>query len=467
MRVPRAGKVAGIVLLLAAAAGLAAVYTRNSRDVTTSSEEAYQAWREAVENERRFYFKDARVGFARALQLDPQFAMAMIGLARNSEKEQRVSLTNRANRERGRLTDHERLHVDLMLAANDHDEAKFASIARTIHEKYPSDIRAATVCAKLEIDAGRTERALQIFGDLLAREPNSADAYNQIGYYYGYRGDYDKAIENIKKYQFMAPDQANPYDSLGEIMAFSGRYDEAIENLNKALALKPDFGASYEHLGLAYEGKGDVEAAVKNYIRASEEAINDGGRIESLMRALRVSSMAGNLPLTRQIAERCLQMPHDRSLDPNWEVGRELIRGVVALLEGRLDEADKGLTVAKQKWDVLFTKNNKGTTYKPYWPYWQLMMARTRVAQGRADEAIALYEQMVNPPNTWSDFESRRWVYEGRAALAELVAKKGDLVRADKLLAENHRWNPSWAPSRPAELAVAEMHRERVQAASR
>jgi Flp pilus assembly protein TadD len=205
MKVPRSWKVAGIVLLLAAAAGVAAVYTRSNRDVTTSSEEAYQAWREAVANERRFYFKEARVGFARALQLDPQFAMAMIGLARNSEKEQGIALTNRANRERGRLTDHERMHIDLMLAMNEHDDKKWASIARAIHEKYPSDIRAATVCAKLEIVAGQTDKALQIFGEVLAQEPNSADAYNQIGYYYAWRGEYDKGIENIKKYQFMAP----------------------------------------------------------------------------------------------------------------------------------------------------------------------------------------------------------------------------------------------------------------------
>ena len=66
---------------------MAAVYTRSNREVTTSSDEAYQAWREAIENERRFYFKEARVGFARALELDPQFAMAMIGLARNSDKD--------------------------------------------------------------------------------------------------------------------------------------------------------------------------------------------------------------------------------------------------------------------------------------------------------------------------------------------------------------------------------------------
>ncbi len=48
-----------------------------------------------------------------------------------------------------------------------------------------------------------------------------------------------------------------------------------------------------------------------------------------------------------------------------------------------------------------------------------------------------------------------------------VVARKGDLERADKLLAENHKWNPNWAPTRTAELAVAQMHRERVQAASK
>ena len=115
---------------------------------------------------------------------------------------------------------------------------------------------------------------LQIFGELLARDPNNADAYNQIGYYYGYRGDYDKAIENLKKYQFMAPDQANPYDSLGEIQAFSGHYDEAIENLNKALALKPDFFESYDHLGVAYEGKGDVRRRSRTTCAPRRSAIN-------------------------------------------------------------------------------------------------------------------------------------------------------------------------------------------------
>jgi len=74
---------------------------------------------------------------------------------------------------------------------------------------------------------------------------------------------------------------------------------------------------------------------------------------------------------------------------------------------------------------------------------------------------------MANPPNPWRDFEARRWVYEGRACLAESLARKGDLDRAEQLLAANNKWNPSWAPTRGAELTVARLRQEKVLAASR
>ena len=221
---------AAVFLLLVGAAGFAAVYARTHREVTTSSEKAYRAWQEAIENERRFYFKEARVGFARALELDPQFAMAMIGLARNSEPDQQILLVKRAARERDRLTPHERLHVDLSLADIAREKNRFMEIAREIHKEFPDDLRVAGYLAGEEMKNGNFERSLQIFGEVLAIDPNIADAYNQIGYYYGYHGDYEKAILNLKKYQFISPDKANPFDSLGEIQAYSGHYDEAIEN---------------------------------------------------------------------------------------------------------------------------------------------------------------------------------------------------------------------------------------------
>ncbi len=468
MRLARAGKLAAVVLLLlAAGVAVAVVYTRNNREVTTSSEEAYQAWRQGLENERRFYFKEARVDFARALQIDPQFAMAMVGLARNSEKQQQISLTRRASRERARLTEHERLHVDMQQAMIDMDHKRYVETAKKIHAKYPSDIRAAMVLARDQIDTGNMDHAFQIFGELLAVEPNNADAYNQIGYYYGYRGDYDRAIENLKKYQFMAPDQANPYDSLGEIQAYSGRYDEAIANCRKALALKPDFYESFNHLGVAYEGKGDAAAAVENYVRASQEAAYDPGRVEPLMRAFRVAILEGNVPLARQVLQKVAAIAHDKSFDEQFEIGRAFTTAILAGEEGRLEEAERGLVAVRPKWEAFASRQLKGSTRKPYWPTWNFMLARVRLKAGKVDEALPLLQEMTNPPNRWADFDSRRWVYEGRALLAEVLARRGDLDGADKLLAENHKWNPSWAPSRTSELTVAQMHREKVQAATR
>ena len=52
-------------------------------------------------------------------------------------------------------------------------------LAQAIHEKYPDDIRAAMMLARHEIEQGHTERALEIFTELLAVEPNNAVAYNQ------------------------------------------------------------------------------------------------------------------------------------------------------------------------------------------------------------------------------------------------------------------------------------------------
>ena len=247
---------------LLAAAAAAALYLSNRRDVTTSSSKAFRAYQEGLADEHRFYLKEARASFARALESDPDFAEAMLGLARRADRDQALSLVERAWRLRDHLTERERLHVDLQRADLNRKYDEMVRIARTIHGKYPDDIRAVEYLAGEQIRLGHTDRAVQMFTELLAVHPNNALAYNQIGYFYGYRGDYEQAIENLKKYQFMAPDQANPYDSLGEIQAYSGRYEEAIASLNQALAIKPDFDPAYEHLGVAYEGQGDFPRAI-------------------------------------------------------------------------------------------------------------------------------------------------------------------------------------------------------------
>ncbi|MGH9368597.1 MAG: tetratricopeptide repeat protein [Thermoanaerobaculia bacterium] len=451
----------GLLLLLAVGAA-AALYLVNRREVTTSSDQAYRAYQKAIENERRYYFKEAREGFAKALELDPQFAEAMLGLARLTEGEQGFALVRRAAKQRERLTERERLHVDLQLAGREGKLAERLKIAQQIHEKYPEDIRAAMMLCHWEIQNGNAERALQILSELLAIEPNNADAYNLIGYNYAYRGDYEKAIENIRKYQFMAPDQANPYDSLGEIQAYSGHYDEAIQNLNQALKLKPDFFASYSHLGVAYEGKGDYKKAVESYLAGAEEAYEDDMRREHLLAAMRAAINAKDEATARDLIARIQAIPKDQYAEIRTPVSQAILR----LFDRKPAEAERLLREVRPKFEAAFAKQTKGTNLKPYDPVWNYLVVLSLMGQGKTEEALPLLEEMANPPNPWGNFEGRRWVYEGRALLAEQLARKGDLDRAEKLIAENRKWNPSWAPTRPSEQVVAQLRREKVLAAA-
>ncbi|HEY3170846.1 MAG TPA: tetratricopeptide repeat protein [Thermoanaerobaculia bacterium] len=451
------------VFLLAAVGVAAALLLTNRREVTTSSEGAYRAYREAVENERRFYFKEAQAGFAKALELDPEFSMAMAGLARFAEKEQSLSLLRRANRLRSRLNERERLQIDLQLAAREKGPDEQLKVAREILSRYPNDFRAASIIAHHEKGLGHDDEALKVFARLLEADPNNADAYNLIGYHHGYRGDYEKAIESLKKYQFMAPDQANPHDSLGEIQAYSGHYDEAIANLNRALTIKPDFYPAYDHLGVAYEGKGEDAKAIESYFKAAEHVPLDMDRFNYLAKVLRVALRSRDQAAAESAFARIQALPKN----PMIELYRPLLDAGRDLLEGRPAEAERRLLEIRPKLYEEIVKRSKRPNYKPYHPGWNYLMARAKVALGKNDEAISLYEEMASPPNGWEGFEGRLMVYEARAQLAALLARHGELERAEKLLEENHRWNPSWAPTRPAEQTVAEVRRARVLASAK
>jgi tetratricopeptide (TPR) repeat protein len=455
------------VTFLAVAGVAAALLLTNQREVTTSSDAAYRVYREAVANERAFYVKDARLGFAKALELDPDFVMAMLGLARLSEgagqKEQSLSLIHRAERLKNRVNERERLQIDLHLAALEKTAEERLKIAREILRRYPDDFRATTTVAMDEVKKGRMEEAVRLFTKLLEVDPNSADAYNQIGYYYGFRGDYEKAIENLKKYQFMAPDQANPHDSLGEIQAYSGHYDEAIANLNRALSIKPDFFPAYDHLGVAYEGKGDYEKAIESYLKAAENVPVEEGKFFYLAKALRATLEKGDVERATDIHARMEKLPKTEHSD----LWMAVISTGQDLIQRRPADAERKLEELKPRIVESIMKQKRPPGYKPYEAGWNHLMALAKAALGKESEAIPLYEEMANPPNGWSNFEDRRNVYEGRAELAALLAKRGELERAEKLLEENKRWNPSWSPTRPAETTVAEVRRARVLASAK
>jgi len=460
------------VLLIAGAGVSAALYLANKRDLTTTSKAAYDSYREAELNLKRFYFKEARVGYAKALELDPNFALAMLGLAQLSpERDQRVALIRRAARERDHLTERERYTVDIAKGEADGKPDVALAAAKQLHARYPGDSNGAGYLARHALLNGKPGDAIKYYEDLLAVDPNNAEAYNQIGYYWGYRGEYDKAIENLTKYQFISPDNANPFDSLGENQAYSGRYNEAIENLNRALAIKPDFQPAYMHLGVAYEGMGEFSKAVQNYVKCAEMGDTpEGDRRDALLSAARAAMIGGDRDAVRRLIGEIEKIPPDPKSDFG-KIGPGFLAAFADLNDGRPAEAERRLIELKPKLDTLWAESYKAGKVLPgrkeHNPQWNFMMARALEMQGKTDEALALYEANANPPNPFFDFQDRRWIMEGRSKVAEIVARRGELDKAEKLIAENRKWNPSWAPCRHSEEAVAELRRAKVLAASK
>lgn len=137
------------------------------------------------------------------------------------------------------------------------------------------------------------------------------------------------------------------------------------------------------------------------------------------------------------------------------------------LMRGRAADSERTLEQLKPRILEKISKERKTPDHRPYEPSWNYLMARTKVALGKDAEAIPLYQELANPPNGWLAFEDRRYVFEGRAELAALLARRGEIDRAEKLLEENKRWNPSWAPTRPAETVVGDLRRARVLASTK
>lgn len=265
--------VAGVLVALGAGTA-AAVIVRDRREVTTSSAEAYRLYLKGLEDERRLYSKDALSEYAKALELDPHFAMATLrlaGILAARDRERATALVQCARSSRDALTERERLAFDIFESdIVRRDPKRTGELVREYVRRFPDDPEGYFRLCGVLMREGKTEEMVETYGRLLALDPNQAAAYNALGYHFIGRRDFVKAEDYLKRYRFLAPDQANPYDSLGELYANTGRYDEAEEHLKRALEIKPDFIPAIGHLGTLEAGRGHAAAAAAYLRRAGE-----------------------------------------------------------------------------------------------------------------------------------------------------------------------------------------------------
>lgn len=92
------------------------------------------------------------------------------------------------------------------------------------------------------------------------------------GVQHSLKGEIDQAIKEYETVLTYNPNSSEAYNNLGFAYYDKGEIDKAIENQKKALEINPNLANGYYGLALALEKKGDKKGAIENWKQFSNLA---------------------------------------------------------------------------------------------------------------------------------------------------------------------------------------------------
>jgi predicted O-linked N-acetylglucosamine transferase (SPINDLY family) len=110
--------------------------------------------------------------------------------------------------------------------------------------------------------AGRLAEAEQIYRQILAHEPNHADALNFLGMISNQLGRREMGVELIRKAIALEPDRPGYHSNLGNVLGDLGQLDQAVAAYRKAIELDAGCAGDYYNLGNALLRQGQLDQAI-------------------------------------------------------------------------------------------------------------------------------------------------------------------------------------------------------------
>jgi tetratricopeptide (TPR) repeat protein len=101
--------------------------------------------------------------------------------------------------------------------------------------------------------AGRLKEAVEIYTEVIAKNPRSAEAYNWRGMAYEDLGQLDQALADFNKAIEISPDYADAYNNRGEIYRKKNTIPQAFADYRKAAQLDKNFGEAHYNMALMNE----------------------------------------------------------------------------------------------------------------------------------------------------------------------------------------------------------------------
>jgi tetratricopeptide (TPR) repeat protein len=309
-------------------------------DVTTSSMEAYKHYLEGRENYDKLYYAEAQHAFEKAVELDPDFAMAYFYLALENDAllnpEARDAALKRAKALSHKATEKERLRIDEYYAHRiEKDPEKSFLLLRQLAEKYPKEKEISLDLGLLYSARGDSNQAIKEFARALELDPDYGPVLNMLGYAYLDTGEFSKAVEHLQRYAALSPGEANPLDSLAEAYLRWGRLDEAATKYREALKIKPDLDSSIFGIGYVHALKEEYDEASRwfdQFIAVTPPGIRKEAYLWKGFYSYWVGSLEGFNSYLRQAEEMA------RAGEEYWHPFNNLMKAFLYYDRGEFDQ---------------------------------------------------------------------------------------------------------------------------------
>ncbi|MEZ4379550.1 MAG: tetratricopeptide repeat protein [Gemmatimonadales bacterium] len=429
--------------------------------ITSRSPEAIAHFLEARALQEALTPHEAHLHYARALALDPAFALAAYGLGATAP-------TPRAAREHlahaaslaAAGSEGERLLIRALQARLDEGPAAWGAVAESLVALHPGDERAQWMLGSARSAQGQYAAAIRSYRRALAIAPTFALAWNSIGYAERNAGNAVAAEDAFRQYIALVPDDPNPYDSYGELLLTLGRFDEAISQYGRAQAIDPIFPGSFVGIASAHALAGrhlEARAEAMRYLEGARDAHERRAALNTLalVEADEGDAEAALAAITRMQAVAASEG------DTASMVQDILLQGELHVLFGRLDEAEAAFRDA----DLLAAGSSLSPTQQvevgAVTHYGRALVALER---GAADLVAAAVVALGATDGS----VSRARELKGRLALRDAAFARavGELEAADGsdpmvlvLQARAHRGQGHEAVARRIEASVLGIHR--------
>jgi tetratricopeptide (TPR) repeat protein len=462
--------------------------------VSTKSQEAQAFYNQGVAYLHSYVWLEAARSFHQSLRLDPNIAMAWIGLSRAytgledsgaaatalakaqalaGESGGRVRLdgaATHANEWEKRRIAIRALQVDAL--ADLGNKSKHEAYKRAMDDAlavYPNDLELWLLRGNSEepTAAGRGQRggiaAIAFYSAVLLRDPENFAAHHYLIHSYETVNRMPEALYHGEIYERLAPAIPHAHHMYGHDLRRVGRIDEAIAKFQKADDIErayyasenvpSDFDWHHQHnldlLSTSYQYEGRLKTAGKLMVEAwAIPAVSEYAEFNK-------KEWPAFLLSRGRVAEA--RAASDQLIHGKWPAGRtagHIMMGHALLADNRLDEARRELEAAQK--EIASTGDVARAMSMTAQPFIEGLQGEILLRSGKRSEADAILEEVqrkvraVPGPDAWSQALFKL------EFIARVARETGDWDLAEFTAQQMQQHDPEYAGTSYALALVAE-----------